>query len=524
VRQTSRLRAALAAALILCPWRAVAGAAQDFDSRRWEMLRTLWAEKPWDALRSADALVALPGLLPSQRAEALRRRAEIRSRLGDRSGAEADFRRALESDPGDVRTLAGLARAVRDRPDEALRYADQAVLSASGGLAQRRALDLAAELRLDAGDEAGAKARAERALGLSGGDLDALRLLVRTSRGRPAEAAGYARRAAEAAQSSPLWQRASALALCADIWLEIDAREEAAACLARALELAPDDVPLLRKLADVERRGPVRPAPPAPASAPAGGAPDELGDLGRLLIARVRASAPGAHAAVEAFMDGLQDAPPWQRSDAYRLGTKVWVEVGEETISRACLERAHDLDWNMMAKMRVFDELAASTAPHCVRFPDSELEYSELEMQFAQAARLRLDLGDAAGAEATADRGLVRVPGSVQLMKLKVDMDLKQTRLGEALAYAERLEARTRAETPADVVARSRTKDFLRKYVALNHPESAGADDRTCVDLYLTQPAALAEATQERDNDRVLAAEALAAVRRAREADRGAPR
>jgi tetratricopeptide (TPR) repeat protein len=522
--------AAFAAALVLCAPRAAAdpdgrAAPRDFESRRWEMLMTLWAEKPWDAQRSADALVAMPGLLPSQRAEAFRRRAEIRSRLGDRSGAEADYRAALESGPGDAEILAGLARTIRERPDEALKYADEAVRKASPGSTLRRALLLDAELRLDAGDEAGAKARAQRILEASGGDLDALRLMVRISRERPAEAARFARRAERAARAAPDWERASALSLCSDIWLEVKNGAQAARCLDSALEIHPDDVPLLQKLVDVRRRQRGLPdAKVEPEPAAGAGDPDELGALGKVLIERLHASSPLGHAAVERFMDALKDAPPWQQSDAYRLGTKVWVEVGEDVISRACLERAHDLDWNMMAKMRVFDELAASTAPHCVRFPNSELEYSEVEMQFAQAAQLRLDLGDVSGSEETVDRGLARVPVSIELMRRKIDIDLKQTRLGEALAYAERMSARARDESPVDIVVRSRTKDFLRKYVALNHPESVGADDRRCAELYLDQPAHVVEATQERDNDRRQAAEALAAVKRAREADRGAPR
>ncbi|HEX4048475.1 MAG TPA: hypothetical protein VH309_11600, partial [Elusimicrobiota bacterium] len=155
----SRAAALLATALAL-PARASAAApsaASSLASLREDYATALRWGRYWIAVDDADRLDAVPGLPPTERAGLLVDGARARFLIGDAAGAERDLRRALALEPGGAEASYRLAALLRDRPDEALPYAERAARAAAAAPRRAAAERLAGEIRLDLGDEAGAR-------------------------------------------------------------------------------------------------------------------------------------------------------------------------------------------------------------------------------------------------------------------------------------------------------------------------------------------------------------------------------
>ncbi|MBI3565153.1 MAG: hypothetical protein HY079_08155, partial [Elusimicrobia bacterium] len=162
-------------------------------------------------LPAAEACAEREGLPPARRASSLVALARLRLAAGDAAGAEASLKRALAEVPGDAEASYWLARAARDRPDEALASAEASARRAADPRRRASARRLAAEIRLDLGDAAGARREAEAALADAPADLDAWAALARARRDDPKAAAQAAARAETAAAATPLWLRPAAL-------------------------------------------------------------------------------------------------------------------------------------------------------------------------------------------------------------------------------------------------------------------------------------------------------------------------
>ncbi|MDE2511995.1 MAG: hypothetical protein KGL74_12805 [Elusimicrobia bacterium] len=365
-----RTRAASAAFLGLALGLGGVSACRRSDSRgpddyRLAVRRRAGSDEFPAALSAARRWAELPGLTPAQVAEALCAGAEVRAMTGDAAGAADDFRKALALHPGDARALIGLARALRETPEDALPFADRAVDAAATLRDRAAAGRLAAEIRLDLGDAAGARARLETALTLAPDDLEARRDMVRAKRSRPMDAAVDAARADQAAGRVPLWSRPDAYRLCARIWLELKDYPRAEADLGRALALDPDDLDALELLVQLKREAPrgtsaAAAAPPAPAAdaalsenevqAALRADPLDLDALRRLIaLRRSQGRAKEAGELARRFTDAVESAPVWQQAAAYHLITRVWLDLGNHPMARQTLWKARDMDPRSLA-------------------------------------------------------------------------------------------------------------------------------------------------------------------------------
>lgn len=412
----------------------------------------------WKALRVAEECAAIPELSPPQRAAALGEVADIRAELGDDFGAEQDLRRALLLKPEDAESSYRLAQLMRGRPQEALRYADEAARSAAPIRRLAAAYRLAGEIRLDLGDLIGAQTSVERALELGGDDLETLQDMVRIKRGLSRDALPYAQRAARAAEGAPLWSRPGARLLCARIWLELKDYAEAMASLGRVLDANPDDINALQLLAQVQRespqKGPVLGARASSVHPPDGPGwtqgsilrvlqadPDDL-EARRQFIALKRAQKRPveAIAAAKRFMAAVRKAPGWQRFDAYQLVTQILFELGDKAGASAGVE--HTIEWEDRSTPEIFRIAHAlgfgstSRLAHVVKIPGT----SDLfDNPYVHLAHLRLNLKDNAGAEKSLMQALEMPADQTVALEMLVRMKLDGNRPSEALVYADRL-------------------------------------------------------------------------------------
>ncbi len=304
------------------------------------------------ALRADEKLAASPESDDAGRAEALRDGAKLRALLGDAAGAERDYSLALKLDPADGAAALGLARALRDRPEQALAAARRAAAVPSGPR-RAAALRLAGEIRMDLGDADGARAELDKALAEDAADLDALQDLARLLRARPAEASAYARRACGVAERTPVWARPDALLQCARVWLEIPDRAGAESALREAAALDPDHLDVWETLVSIKREaekegGADSAAREAGADAghPSGDVdPEGLESLRRRTAALKRGKRLAeARALADRFMDAVDDAPAWEQAAAYSLLTRVWLELGDRPWALRSYLKARDLD------------------------------------------------------------------------------------------------------------------------------------------------------------------------------------
>jgi tetratricopeptide (TPR) repeat protein len=398
----------------------------------------------------ADQWASLPGLPDSDRADALTEGAQARAQVGDYAGAEAALQEALKARPADAEASFLLAEATRDRPEQALTRAEAAAAAPVPPRRRAAAYRLAADIRLDLGDLAGAREDVTRALELAPDDLDALVLAASLRRDEPKEASRHARAACAAADAQPSWRRAAAERLCARGLSEVNDFAGAMAALGRALALDPDDAATLHALVRVKRLSPAAALPAAGSAArdkamPEDRArralaedPDDLEAL-RTLVEAARAAGrrPEAAELAERFTSAIRRSPGWQRVDAYRLSAQLWIELDDSEKALASLNRAEDLDPASVANQKLIGLAQRKFIPPAV---------SEA---YNLAAQVRLSLGDAAGADATLERGLKLTPDNLELLRLMVQRKLAEARPREALPYAERMLAQAQKPTPA---------------------------------------------------------------------------
>lgn len=150
------------------------------------------AGRPRDARTHAERLVAARAhATPEDRAEALLLLARIQLALKDGAGAETSLRQVLSLQPDDdaaLNLLIQLDRAA-GRTRKALRLADRVITSAAHRSPPIRAAAYRqrAEIRLERGDEAGARDDDRSALSVLPDDMNSLWALVATGRDDPAD-------------------------------------------------------------------------------------------------------------------------------------------------------------------------------------------------------------------------------------------------------------------------------------------------------------------------------------------------
>lgn len=298
---------------------------------------------PWVALADVERRAREPGLSDAALAELLAESGRLRLRVGDYPGAESDCRRALRLAPGHAEASFRLAEALRDSPESALPFAEQAALAAATSRRRTMAYRLAGELRLDLGDLKGARRSLEKSLEIDGENFRALRAMVRVLAARPKEARVFALRAGSAAERSPAWARGASLRYASHIWLELKAYDEAEELLGRALAVDPDDLDSLETLALVKYERPDRklrtvPRPPEDA---------------RAVEAPVLES---AEAAVR-FAGETVEMPSWLHADAYRLLARSWLALGDRRKAARYARHAEEADIGSVRTARILLEI-----------------------------------------------------------------------------------------------------------------------------------------------------------------------
>lgn len=394
-------------------------------SPRARVTAELNAANPWRAARLASEWAASKGISADERAEALVQGAMAHAQVGDYAAAEEALQAALAAKPGQPDASFLLAEATRDRPEQALPHS----LNAQAAATPRRraaAYRLAAEIHMDLGDRDGASADLKKALEMAPDDLEALVLLKD-------------RKACEAADAQPAWRRAAAERLCARVLTDLKEYSGAMAALGKALALNADDADTLRGILRVKRASPYEKVPGEAAPLPDKSAsveqaraalavdPDDLEAL-RVLIASEKNKAEAAKLA-ERFTAAVRRAPNWQRVDAYRLSAEQWLALKDKKKAFGSLERAEDLSGPSVPTERLVGKAAGRYIA------------GALSEAYEAAMFVRLELGDAAGAEATLERGLKLMPENIQLLRLMISRKLAASKPREALPYAERMAA-----------------------------------------------------------------------------------
>jgi tetratricopeptide (TPR) repeat protein len=315
------------------------------------------------ALQAAQMWARFPGLTAAQRAEALSAGAKVRYFQGDYSGAAQDYSSALALVPDDPVAEYGLARALGDTPEKALPHAEKAAKNAATPLRRAAAWKLAGEIRLDLGDEVGARAAFTQALKSWPNDLEALRGMVRVNRSHPKEATAFAERAFEVAQTSPDWYQVDAFRFCARIWLEIKNHARAEDSLVRALARDKNDLDALELLVQLKHEGPWRPSilHPEAGSIPIRMPPADPEDLEALRREIAAALAAGrkkeAAALAERFTYAVDGAQAWMQAPAYLLITRTWLELGNNPMAQQTLWKLRDLDPRSLSTAKLGEEM-----------------------------------------------------------------------------------------------------------------------------------------------------------------------
>ncbi|MFI5345913.1 MAG: tetratricopeptide repeat protein [Elusimicrobiota bacterium] len=415
------------------------------------MASELNGSNPWRALRLARQWASLPGLADGERADALIQEAGACAEIGDYAGAETALSQALKARPGDPEASYLLAEATRDRPEQALTRAEDAAKAAGPARRRAAAYRLSAQIRLDLGDADGARAALDRALELAPDDVATLALASAARRAEPGTAAKLAKAACAAADSQPAWRRSSAERVCARALADAKDYAGAMTALGKALSIELDDADTLREMVRVRRLSPAEALPSVAAAAPdaivtpaqarraLAEDPDDLAALAALFDAE-RAAGHKREAAelAERFTSSIRRSDHWQRLEAYRRSAQQWIDLGEPKNAIGSLFRAEDLDAASVPN----EKLIVKASGRAVEGPISEA--------YDAAAKLRVALGDPAGADATLERGLKLSPDSQYVLQLMVERKLTESKPLEALPYAERqVAAAEKAAQPA---------------------------------------------------------------------------
>ena len=219
----------------------------------------LWAGRTEEALVYADRMVRVspPG---KARARAYGQRADVRGRLGDSAGADADVAQALAAAPGDPLVLEAQVQrlSAAGREAEALHLLDRALEDGRAIPPARRAplLQRRARSRRMLGDAPGAETDVRAALAIQPDALAPLRELAGflLDLGRPAEAEDAAARFLAAAAESVPATRAEGLVLRARARSALGRFDGAGADLAAAMALEPRAPDLLAARVELDAR------------------------------------------------------------------------------------------------------------------------------------------------------------------------------------------------------------------------------------------------------------------------------
>lgn len=451
----------LVRAVLLLPAVALAGCGAWFkrEPRDAEsLLSRARTEHLWNsdrhAVEYAERAAALRSASPADRERALRLSGEYRLYLGDEVGARERLDAALALTPDDPDALVLRARASREDPDEALTWVVRAQQAAAGAPPARRAAlrRLAAEVRVDLEDDAGAERELKAALEAVPGDLDALRALARVEKRAGGDAASFARAAEKSADDAPEWLRPAARRYAARVWRDLDDGPRAAAAYRRVLELAPEDLESLRALLELSWQDPKDPvralpdgAPPRPAedswtewTPEALAAAERLDPDGiealRLRAARAWSKGRKKEAAREAdrLAGALWRAPLWQQASAEVLAARMELDLRDEGEAALRLASAFRLEphsipaWRLetrLKKARESSRLSVSVL-HSQLGADQVVDPSaSLALEYRDAAEVRWALGDEAGARRALALALEAVPGDPPALALSAKID-----------------------------------------------------------------------------------------------------
>lgn len=305
-----------------------------------------------------------------------------------------------------AQALLGRARALRDRPDEALDLAEKALLQAREPAARLAAERLVRDIRLDLGDVAGARA----ALGTDV-STDTLALaLSAVGDGRRGEARAQAQRlVAQAAGGSPE-DRADALRQEAQILRQLGDDAAAETSLEGALSAVPEYGPALRMLTEI-RVAQGRPA-------------DAVGYIDRVFRS--------------------PEKTPLERADAGAREGELLLSLGRPDAAEKVLAGAEAA---LAGRPRVLSALAglraaqgrradaARLADRLARMGGSPLARGDALLR---AARVRRALGDDAGAEKALRAALEAAPARGAAAAELCDLLLSRGKVKEALALTSR--------------------------------------------------------------------------------------
>ncbi|MEK7859591.1 MAG: tetratricopeptide repeat protein [Elusimicrobiota bacterium] len=391
------------------------------------------------ARRASAALEEEPS---SNRPALYRQAARIHLGLKDAAAAEDDLQRLLQLAPDDLQALQALAQLEldRDRPREALAYADRLAASLQAPPAERAAAHRqAARIRLELKEDPGAARSLLQALTLAPQDPQTLRALVQLELdgGRPAQALGYARRLVGALGSSSPAELVEAHRQSAGIRLALKDDAGAQRDLLRALKIAPDDRRTLQLLTQAALR------------------------QGRRTQARAYASR---------LTDALEKAAPEERVEAYRQSARMHRQLKDAAGTENDLTRLLQLAPGDPEALQTLaqSELEAGRPREARAYADrlagalENASPAERAAAYRQSARIHLALKDDAGAESDLQRTLELAPDDRQALQLLAQGKQRLGRPQEALTFAQRLTGASEKAPPAERAAGYRLSAGIR--------------------------------------------------------------
>lgn len=455
--------------------RALALDPEDLDSLAL-MVRAL-SRRPASAEAYVARAVALAEKAPLWlRPDAYRLCARMRIELGEYSQAARLYNRALSIDPEDLNSLDELARLRHERPQDGF-----APLEGGSGT-EIPSHDLS-------------EPAARRALEDDPRDLEALHQLIaiRRDEGRLSEASALAKRFFEAVPSAPAWQRPSAYRLLSRLAWEAGDPKRAWLAARQRDRWALDEVRLGTRPAGGAleyESSEVRVAEARAGLGDQDGAarrlngvlevfPEDLHALNALLRLRVtQRRFTDALVCAQRLVKASAHAPPWRRAAAYVQAALVQLELKDEAGAQKSLARSlrHQDDGPalpLLLKLALSQRRFGEALRYSEKLESVNAKASPRERAAAheQTARIRLELGDEAGAEKNL-RAALNLSSEGPALPMLLRMALSHRRFGEALTHAEALEKSITRAPPEERAAALAQK--ARIQLELN--DEAGAE------------------------------------------------